>query len=264
MAKNIIFYFSGTGNCLAVAKQIAQQLGDCEVVFMKGEFTPAAHYERMGFVLPCYAGGAPKPAMEFLKKLPLNSGSADYVFSVITCNVNGGDASFMLNKALMQKGLRLNYAKTVRMVGNYVVQYSVPKNAEELLQNADAKLRKIAAEVKQKAETKRSRRHLYFTAFYGLGNQFFYLKEKQLRTSDACSGCGLCAQLCPVENIIIAGGKPQFLHQNCTNCLACLHWCPMAAIDCGKSTVWRERFHHPDVTAGELIAGREEINGQTA
>jgi len=255
MAKNIIFYFSGTGNSLAAAKLIARQLGDCEVVFMKGEFTPAAHYERMGFVLPCYAGGAPKPALEFLKALPLSAGSADYIFSVVTCNVNGGDAAFMLNKALAQKGLQLHYAKTVRMVGNYVVQYSVPGNAEELLQKADAQLRTIAGGIGQKTETKPLRRHLYYTTFYALGNQFFYLKEKQLRASDACTGCGLCAQLCPVENIIIVGDRPEFLHKNCTNCLACLHWCPMAAIDCGKSTVWRERYHHPDVKVKELIDG---------
>ena len=255
MAKNIIFCFSGTGNSLAAAKKLARQLDDCEVVFMKGEFTPAAHYERMGFVLPCYAGGAPKPALEFLAKLPLNGDSADYVFSVITCNVNGGDASHMLNKALVQKGLRLHYAKTVRMVGNYVVQYPIPGNVEELLQKADAQLRTIAEEIKQKDETKPHRQHLYYTAFYGIGNQFFHYKEKQLRASDACTGCGLCAQLCPVGNIAMQAGKPEFLHKNCTNCLACLHWCPMAAIDCGKSTVWRERYHYPDVKAAELIGG---------
>jgi len=259
MAKNIIFYFSGTGNSLAAARLVARQLGDCEVVFMKGAFTPAAHYERMGFVLPCYAGGAPKPAMAFLKKIPLAGGSADYVFSVVTCNQSGGDASFMLDKALKQKGLRLNYAKSVRMVGNYVVQYPIPRNAGELLQNADARLRTIAAEIEQKIEKKPPRQHLYFTTFYAIGNHFFHYKEKQLRASDACTGCGLCAQLCPVGNIIILEGKPEFSHQNCTNCLACLHWCPNAAIDCDKQTARRGRFHHPDVNAGELVNGAEYI-----
>ena len=253
MAKNIIFYFSGTGNSLAAAKRIARQLGDCEVVFMKGAFTPAARYERMGFVLPCYAGGAPKPAMEFLKNMPLTGGSADYVFSVVTCNQMGGDTSFMLDQALRQKGLRLHYAKSVRMVGNYVIQYPIPHGAEERLQNADGQLQTIAAEIEQGAETKPPRQHLYFTAFYGIGNRFFHYKEKQLRASGACAGCGLCAQLCPVGNIAMQDGKPKFLHKDCTNCLACLHWCPNAAIDCGKATARRGRYHHPDVKAGELM-----------
>ena len=162
----------------------------------------------------------------------------------------GGDTSFMLDKVLKQKKLRLNYAKTVRMVGNYVIQYPIPPNAAELLQNADGQLRAIAAEIQQKTETKPLKQHPYFTAFYGIGNRFFRYKEKRLRTSNACTGCDLCAGLCPVGNIAMKDGKPEFLHKNCTNCLACLHWCPNAAIDCGRATARRGRYHHPDVKAG--------------
>jgi flavodoxin len=35
---NIIFYFSGTGNCLKVAKAIADELGNCEIVSMAKPF----------------------------------------------------------------------------------------------------------------------------------------------------------------------------------------------------------------------------------
>ncbi len=31
MSKNIIFYFTGTGNSLKVARDIAKELGDCEI-----------------------------------------------------------------------------------------------------------------------------------------------------------------------------------------------------------------------------------------
>ena len=31
---NIIFYFSGTGNCLKVAKEIAKELENCKIVSM--------------------------------------------------------------------------------------------------------------------------------------------------------------------------------------------------------------------------------------
>ena len=253
MAKNIIFYFTGSGNSLAAAKKIARQLGDCEVVFMKDEFTPAAHYERMGFVMPCYAAGAPKAALQFLKELPLTGDSADYFFSVITCNEAGGNAPFMINKVLSKKGLRLNYAKTVRMVGNYVILYPIPDNTDELLRRADVQLDGVATEIQQKAETEPPRSYLPFTMFYGIGNQFFRVKERQMHVSSACTGCGLCAQMCPVGNIAMKDGKSQFLHKNCAQCMACLHWCPCAAIDCGKQTAQRGRYHHPDVKAVDLL-----------
>ena len=159
----------------------------------------------------------------------------------------------MLDMALKQKGLRLHYSQTVRMVGNYVILYPIPDNTDGLLQNADAQLRTIAAEIEEKAVTEPPQRHLPYAVFYGIGNQFFRVKERQLRASGACTGCGLCAGLCPVGNIAMRDGKPQFLHKNCAQCMTCLHWCPCAAIDCGKQTAQRGRYHHPDVKAVDLL-----------
>jgi ferredoxin len=259
MSKNIIFYFSGTGNSFNTAREIASALGDTELVFTKGDYKPTDSYERIGFVFPCYAGGAPKPMLEFLRALPLHTGSSDYVFSVVTCNVAGSNSLPMLRNELQKKGLALHYGKVLPMVGNYVIEYAPPKNQAEKLAIAQEKTTQIAEEIKNKALRSSGRKLLPFSAFYAVGNQFFKYKEKQFRVSDACIFCGLCAGLCPVGNITCAGGKPEFLHKSCTNCLACLHWCPKAAIDCGRSTVKRERYHHPDVTAAELIRGRQII-----
>ena len=61
MSKNVIFCFSGTGNCLDIAKNIARVLGDTDIVIMRR--LPAVRdvheAERVGFVFPCYAGGLP-------------------------------------------------------------------------------------------------------------------------------------------------------------------------------------------------------------
>ncbi|MBN1673737.1 MAG: hypothetical protein JXR37_22005 [Kiritimatiellae bacterium] len=46
--------------------------------------------------------------------------------------------------------------------------------------------------------------------------------------------------------------KPSWLHR-CEQCLACLHWCPQEAIQVGKKTVGRARYHHPDVRARDLM-----------
>jgi len=45
MTRNIIFYFSGTGNSLKLTRNIASTLGDTELVFMKGFYELDGLYE---------------------------------------------------------------------------------------------------------------------------------------------------------------------------------------------------------------------------
>lgn len=259
MGKNIIFYFSGTGNSLKAAKDVASVLGDTELVFMKGSYVFTGTYERIGFVFPCYAAGAPKVVIQFVKALALNAGSTNYTFSVVTCNDAGGNALPMIQEQLKKKGLALNYGGVVRVVGNYIVLYALPENQAERLRMAEEKMKNIANDIKRKAVTPIGKKRLAFSAFYAIGNQFFKTKEKQLTVSDDCTSCGLCAKICPVGNIQIEKGKPVFLHKNCTNCFACVHWCPKQTINCGSVTAKRGRYHHPDVTAEEIITGKEII-----
>ena len=59
MSENVIFCFSGSGNCLDIAKTIAKKLGDTDIVMMRREpaYTDASHAKRVGFIFPDYAGG---------------------------------------------------------------------------------------------------------------------------------------------------------------------------------------------------------------
>ncbi|WP_408610337.1 EFR1 family ferrodoxin [Lacrimispora sphenoides] len=47
--------------------------------------------------------------------------------------------------------------------------------------------------------------------------------------------CGKCAELCPLNNIILTDGKPVW-GNHCTHCMACLHRCPTEAIEYKKKT----------------------------
>jgi Fe-S-cluster-containing hydrogenase component 2 len=58
--------------------------------------------------------------------------------------------------------------------------------------------------------------------------------------------------VCPVNNIIIVDGKPHWQHR-CQQCLACLHYCPEIAIQYGDKTLKKGRYHHPEVSAKDLI-----------
>ena len=45
-----------------------------------------------------------------------------------------------------------------------------------------------------------------------------------------CTGCGTCAEVCPVEAIEIKGGKPVVDNDSCIDCGACIDECPVEAI----------------------------------
>ena len=56
---NIIYCYSASGNCLDMARKIAEGLGDTDIVMMRAfpTVTDATPYERVGFVFPCHGGG---------------------------------------------------------------------------------------------------------------------------------------------------------------------------------------------------------------
>ena len=73
--------------------------------------------------------------------------------------------------------------------------------------------------------------------FYAMG-----IKAGPFRVTDACIGCGRCAKLCPLNNIHLTDAKPQW-NKNCTHCMACICCCPVEAIEYGRKSVGKPRYH---------------------
>ena len=84
MSKNVIFCYSGSGNCLDIAKNIAKRLGDTDIVMMRAEpeVKDVRGAKRVGFVFPCYAGGLPGDVEKFVSELRVDPES--YTFGVVS------------------------------------------------------------------------------------------------------------------------------------------------------------------------------------
>ena len=252
MERNLIFYFSGTGNSLKATKDIAEVLGDTEIVSMKGDYKFSGPYHRIGFVFPSYAGGVPKAVCSYLASLAMKGNMANYFFAVVTCGGAARNTLSMLRDVLAPKGISLNYGKELHTVGNYIAMYPPRTDIKETLRTADEKNLLYANEIKEKVTTNIGKAKLGATVFYKMGNQFFKLNAKKLAVSDACTSCGQCEKLCPTKSIRREEGKQVFTWQTCSQCMACIQWCPQEAINCGKKTVERNRYHHPDIKVTEL------------
>ena len=98
-----IYYFSGTGNSLHVAKELQQRIPDANlipVVSLLGEEVIQTQAESVGFVFPIHLTTVPIPMREFVRKLDLSS--AKYIFAVGTRIGTFCLADIALEKALKE------------------------------------------------------------------------------------------------------------------------------------------------------------------
>ena len=252
MSKNIIFCYSGGGNCLNIAKNIAEKLGDTDIVMMRKApvVTDARGAERVGFVFPCYAGGLPGHVEEYVRTLQLDSGS--YKFAVASYAGYPGIGLSVIDSIVgLDNWTGISHQSACIWLMPHTLMLP-PLSAEEA-QTRSERLAFLFAGKVQRKERREGKPGA--PAFNKVEAKAWPLlcgkKAAKLQVNDNCIGCGQCVRLCPRGNIQLVDGKPSF-GKDCIGCLGCLQYCPKAAIHMGGPTVKRERWHNPHVSAAEL------------
>ena len=262
--KTVMYYFSGTGNSLAAAKQIAAVLGETELVAiasiadMPGTVAPEA--DRVGIVFPVYFAGLPAMVASFAERLRFGEGV--FVFAVATFGGAGAAPALrQLDGILRQHASRgIDAGFRVKMPGNYILMYESPKGEKQkaMLAAAGTEIARIAETVREcrKQDLPRSIfEQIIHSLMYGWFIGRVHGKDTAFSVTAACTGCGTCAAICPAKNIAIVDKKPVWKHR-CELCCGCIHTCPVLAIQAGRKTENWQRYRNPAITVAELKAGK--------
>ncbi|MHB8962834.1 MAG: EFR1 family ferrodoxin [Saccharofermentanales bacterium] len=257
----MIFYFSGTGNSLYAAKAIGDHLDDRLVSIVRTIRAASAageefyrfrvsEDERVGFVFPVHAWGPPLPVLQFIDKLILEGYDRNFTYSVITSGKNTGNTMEVAARHLRSRNFILDSGFHLVMPNNYMIAGDVYSKETEaaILRGAAESLPLICTYLRDRTvgvfRMEKGAMPWLLTGIINKAFHFDHDKAKAFRSTDACTSCGICERVCTSSNIKV-DGRPVW-GGNCSQCLACINYCPARAIEYGTSTVGKGRYTHPD------------------
>lgn len=257
MSPPAIYWFSGTGNSLALAKRLSAALDEASLVpIAEAAECPPPAADTVGVVFPVYWFGLPNLVDQFLKTVPL--APDPYVFTVATMAMMPGAAHWQAKQALAQRGVALAAGWSIRMPENYspVPADKSKVNPEKLFEKADAAITAIASQVAARkrdgTEDSMVPAKLAGRLLHSIMAPRFAHADDTFAVEAHCTSCGTCVRVCPVNDIVLSEeGTPQWLG-HCEQCFACMQWCPVNAIRTERFIANRRRYHHPDITVDDV------------
>lgn len=263
----LIYYFSGTGNSLAAARDVATGLG-ADVQRMADApdgLSIPAEADAVGFAYPNYDFRAPKYVEEWLRRVKGLEGR--YLFALCTYGISAGDSLSRFDRLVRARGGALSAGFAVLMPHNGIGSALQPASVREaILDEWNGRIDEVVAAISRREcrpleSGSRLGGFLRHQAWRMLPGLFRYLgvwmREGEAglayRADDACTSCGVCARFCPVENITMHSARPVW-GTWCTNCFGCLHWCPAGAIHLGTANLQIDHpYHHPSVSVRDML-----------
>lgn len=263
----MIFYFSGTGNSRLAANIIAEAQGEKltsivrEVRLNKNTYEyELKEGEKIIFIFPVYAWAPPAMVTEFITKLRFINYKENYISAVALCGENIGNTMKSVEKALGNGNLKLHSGFSIKSPNNYIIMGDVDSKEEE-----DKKLQGALIALTEINEILAREERNVFKVVKGpipgiltkIVNPLFNMGAMSLKNfhvSENCTGCRICEKVCN-GGCIKVEGKPRW-EGKCTQCLACIHHCPLKAIEYGKNTEKKGRYTNPKVKLEEMFVNK--------
>ena len=248
----MVVFFSGTGNSRFVAQRIAAATGDelfdafaCIRLKKGASFTQTGVYV---FVSPVYVSVPAMVFLDFLRRSRFPDGCRAYF--VMTSAGGMGAAPYYCRKIAAEKGFTYLGTAEVKMPQNYILFFRMgtPQENRARIEASFPVIDRIARTVIGSRALNEQTPKLWelLATKLVLGPYYrFCMSAGPFAANDRCVGCGKCAALCPLGNITLKDSRPVW-GDNCTHCMSCINLCPKDAIEYGRLTSGKPRYHGPD------------------
>lgn len=283
--KTEIYFFSGTGNSLHIARELQKKIPESElrpIIMVVKQERIITEAEVIGFVFPNFCLTIPIPLYELLLKADLSS--ARYIFAVCTRGGSESEALEFMNILLKKQRKQVHAYVNITMPWNNpmgkgytcrvaeeelqemetslrqkldVLCVHIAKQTEYFPQDSDIRLKlPLWARLINKVITKKSN---------FISHRHMYQKMVHFYSNERCVGCGTCEKVCPTQRIELNDRKPFWKPQaKCYACFACINFCPQEAIQIASRFPFKSftdkngRYHHASVTPKDIAAQQEK------
>lgn len=272
--KRVVLYFTGTGNCLYIARQLAGKEGEILSIpqlMRKKQFEIEA--DEIGLVYPIYGHMPPYMVREFIKKAQLK---AEYKFAVLTYGMRKCNAVEIWDGISRKAGNVFDYIGTIVMVDNWLPNFDMNEQMK-IDKHIPENLAKITSDLSNRRRwhepvTQEEReQHEGFMSLSGLDPEVGFLMkaDRSFRVTDDCIHCGICTYVCPRGNYQLTGQGVK-MQGDCEFCFACIQNCPQRAIQFKKNEdgTWPDgseknpnaRYRNENVSLMELkLANNQKV-----
>jgi ferredoxin len=282
-----IYYFSGTGNSLHIAKELQKRIPETKltpILRLVNKESIKTTTETVGFIFPQYASMAPKIFEKFIEKLNLES--AKYIFAVATRGRTECWAFREIDKILEKQGRCLDSFFVIIMPSSSAAILEDPEAqiTEDKIASLEAKAqdrldsiqRIVAGRERNRDEDLRAVMpppsilmpflpviNLLIPILLPLGKMVE--SRFDFYSDDKCNGCGLCETVCLAGKVRMVEGRPIWSKDaKCYGCLGCFNFCPLESIQIKSKwylksyTEKNGRYHHPSITAFDIAEQKKK------
>lgn len=265
-----IYYFSGTGNSLFVAKKIAEATEATlkPLLNVKGGLMR----DQIGIVFPIHMNNLPRAVETFIKDNDFSQ--VTHLYAVATHMGLPGHPEFILDVLLKDQDSCLDEYFNIKMINNtpkgLAPKFLMSLNWEEDItqDKVEAMLVDVAIKLEDVVDLIQSKTRRFFEAVENgdlkikpLTKLLWQLKghpKLDFIVDESCTHCGICEKVCLTERIKV-NTKVDFVKKQCHYCYACFNFCPEQAILVKHYEKKLGRYHHPEITANDIAQQKEHI-----